>query len=538
MTAARRRTPAKEPETLSPHSPEAEVAVLGAALQDRTGLEQAAATLRPADFFLDAHRQIFSAALALFTQGAPVDILSVGELLQRRDQLQAVGGTSSLADLVEQVPSVANIAYYCGIVRDKAGLRRIAEVCTLAACRARNNGGDPGAVLADLWENLRPLESPDGCGGPVLIGLDEVTSKPVTWFWPGRIPQGKLTLIVGDPGLGKSFLTIDLAARSSQGAPWPDGEPSRTSDVVILTAEDGLSDTVRPRLDALGGNPARVHILVGVGDAERPASFNLARDIPHLEDAILRTGASLVVIDPLSAYLAGVDSHKDADVRSILAPLAAMAERNGVAVVSVVHMNKSQQRQALYRAQGSLAFVAAARAIFGVAEDQETPNRRLFVPLKMNLAAHPPGLAFRLDGGRLTWDQGTVAVDADSAMGGWEVSADRTEREEATDFLREILANGPLSASEVERQRKAAGIAERTLKRAKAEMHVKVRKETFGGGWVWELDTKEATIGPLDTRGPLRPSSAELAPFEEGHGTEEGHEEGHTLQMVAPLGER
>ena len=482
--------------------------------------------------------------LSLLGQDVVPDLVTVGNELTRREQLEAVGGTSYLAGLVDQVPTAANIAHHAEIVKQKAGLRRITEVCTRASERAKSNGMDPGALVADLWEELRPLESPDRMPGPVLVRLQDVTSRPVSWLWDGRIPRGKLTLLVGDPGLGKSFMTMDFAARTSRGAEWPDGTPGQLGDTVILTAEDGLADTVRPRADVQGGDPRRIHVLIGVGDPEKPSSFNLAADLLHLEDAVLRTRARLVVIDPLSAYLGGVDSrvdsHKDSDVRAILAPLTAMAERNDVAVVGVAHLNKSQQRQALYRAQGSLAFVAAARAVFGVAEDQQDPRRRLFVPLKMNVAPRPAGLAFRLDGGRLTWDRGTVSIDADTALGGWEAKAERNEREEAKDFLCEILAGGPVSAKAIKRQAEAAGISERTLKRAKSDFGIVARKRSFAGddAWIWEVPSKGASSCLLGTPGPLRPSSGELAPFEEGHASEEGHEEGHTIERVAPLGER
>ncbi|MBI4560542.1 MAG: AAA family ATPase [Candidatus Rokubacteria bacterium] len=516
-----------------PHSVEAEISVLGAALQDRLSAEAAAQTLRVPDFFLSAHQHIFSATLSLLARNVAPDLITIGNELLRRKQLDAVGGGNYLAGLVDQVPTAANVAYHAAIVKHEAGLRRIVESCMRASERAKSNGMDPGAVVADLWEELRPLESPDESLGPVLVRLEDVASKPVTWLWPGRIPQGKLTLIVGDPGLGKSFLTIDLSARSTRGAPWPDGEPGRTSDVVILTAEDGLADTVRPRLDALGGDPARIHVLTGIGDPEKPATFNLARDIPHLEDAVLRTRASLVVIDPLSAYLAGIDSHKDADVRSILAPLAAMAERNGVAVVSVVHMNKGQQRQALYRAQGSLAFVAAARAVFGVAEDLDNPGRRLFVPLKMNVAPKPPGLAFRLDGGRLTWEAGTVDVDADAALGGREASAERSEREEAAEFLREILADGSMSADEVKRQARGAGISEMTLRRARADLRVEIRKAGFRQGWIWTLPSKVLMGDHVTEPDHLRHLRGEVNTFEDDQHAEGVHEDAHPSPQVS-----
>ena len=331
---------------------------------------------------------------------------------------------------------------------------------------------------------------------PVLVRLSDVQAESVSWLWPGRIPRGKLTLIIGDPGQGKSFLTLDLAARVSSGRAWPDGTPAVFGDVVLLTAEDGLSDTVRPRLDAMSGDPARVHVITAIRAGERERGFDLTKDVEHLESAIKKTGADLVVIDPVSAYLGKADSYKDAEVRGILAPVAALAERTGVAIIGIMHLTKSQQRQAIHRAQGSIAFVGAARAVFAVAADRGDPERRLFLPVKMNVARKAPGLAFRLvevgGAARVEWDENPVNVDVEDVLAGPDLVTERTERDEATDFLREILARGPVAADDVKDQARAAGISERTLSRAKADLGVEAEKTGFEGGWVWRFGTKAA----------------------------------------------
>jgi putative DNA primase/helicase len=318
----------------------------------------------------------------------------------------------------------------------------------------------------------------------------------VRWLWPGRIPRGKLTLIIGDPDRGKSCVTLDGAARVSTGKPWPDGTPAPSGAAVLLTAEDGLADTVRPRLDAMGGDPSRVHILTAIRTGDRERGIDLSLDLPHLEAALTETGAILVVIDPVSAYLGKTDSWRDADVRTVLAPLAALAEETGVAVVGIMHLTKDRQRQALYRAQGNISFVAAARAVFAVAEDRENPERRLLLPVKLNIARKPPGLAFRLvEAGtavRVDWEPGPVDVDVEDALAEPEPTAERSKRDEATDFLREVLADGPVAATEVKRQARATGIAGRTLSRAKRELGVKSEKTGFREDWTWSLPPKNA----------------------------------------------
>ncbi len=339
-------------------------------------------------------------------------------------------------------------------------------------------------------------------GAPVIVRLSDVKPEPVAWLWPGRIALGKLTLIAGDPGLGKSFLTLDMASRVSRGWAWPDapGVATTPGGVVLLSAEDGVADTIRPRLDAAGADATRIVALeairsVGDNGRESDRAFDLSRDLPALEGAIRSVeGCRLVVIDPVTAYLGGVDSHKNAEIRGLLAPLGAIAERHRVAVVAVTHLNKSGGGPAIYRAMGSLAFAAAARAAWAVSKDRNDPRRRLLLPIKNNIAQDTGGLAYRIeptgvDGcPAVAWEPDPVNVSADDALGGDRgYDGGRTERDDAAAWLCDFLARGSKPANDVFSEAKAAGFAKRTIQRAKALAGVRPRKETFGGGWVWEL---------------------------------------------------
>lgn len=359
------------------------------------------------------------------------------------------------------------------------------------------------------WADVRPILAPEAgpasttsrptaqteaeSDAPDLVIMSTVFPEDVTWLWPGRIPCGKLSLIIGDPGQGKSTATLDLAARVSRGLPWPDGGAAPWGGVVLLTAEDGLADTVRPRLDAMEADVSRVAVLRGIkvpGQAI-PDPFRLDEDLVHLETAINQMGARLVVVDPISAYLGDSDSYKDADIRRVLAPLAALAERTGAAVVGVLHLTKDSQRKVLYRAQGSLGFVAASRAVFAVAADKDDPERRLLLPIKCNLGPTPPGLAFRLvptgSAARVEWSEEPVTVGVEEALAGPEPPQERSERTEAENFLRNILADGPVEAKEVFAGAGALGIKDRTLNRAKASLKIKAEKDGFRGPWLWSL---------------------------------------------------
>lgn len=372
--------------------------------------------------------------------------------------------------------------------------------------------------------NASAVSAPETGDGPVLIRLSEVKPEPVTWLWPGRVPRGKLTTIVGDPGSGKSYVLLDMTARVTVGAPWPDGACAPKGAVVILTAEDGLADTVRPRVDVMGGDPGSVHILSGIGrEEDGPLRLpHLGRDLAHLEVAIAKVKPVLVGIDVVSAYLGDTDSHKDSEVRGVLAPLAKLAERTGTAVVGVMHLNKNEQRKVLYRGMGGLGFVAAPRAVLAVAFDPEDESRSLLLPLKLNVGPKPPGLAFRrepvrhpegFEVARVTWEPEPVTVDAETALGPPEAPEDRGATEDAADFLRALLADGPVPAKRVQAEARGAGISASTLNRAKHRVGVESRRRggmAGEGEWVWRLRlspspkiAKVATEENLNTLGEV-----------------------------------
>lgn len=376
-----------------------------------------------------------------------------------------------------------------------------------------DSGGSPEA-LRELVASAEPWESAeDGSHAyrsPVLVNLAEVEPESVRWLWAGRFALGKLTLIAGDPDLGKSFITLDMAARVSSGTPWPDtpDEPNPTGGVVLLSAEDDVADTIRPRLDSAGAHVSRIEALQAVRTANpetgatHESPFDLARDLDELEVAICSVkGCRLVVIDPISAYMPhgrSFDSHRNTDVRTVLAPLVSLAARCGVAVVAVTHLRKGDG-PAIYRAMGSLAFTAAARAVWGVGKDPNDPTgpRRLMLPIKNNLAAAGSGLAYEL---RQTpnaatavvfWDSAPVTTTADEAFAPERryrgpVPAERTEAEH---FLRELLADGPVSAKDVPKAARDAGLSWATVRRAKDELGIRPRREGFGdsGKWLWSL---------------------------------------------------
>ena len=325
--------------------------------------------------------------------------------------------------------------------------------------------------------------------------------EPIRWLWPHRIAIGKLTILAGEPGLGKSQLTGWIAAAVTTGGPWPNQEGyAPQGSVIILSAEDDAADTIRPRLDAADADVTKVHIVssVRIDAGKGRRGFNLQADLVLLEKEIDRIGdVRLVIIDPISSYLGQVDSHKNAELRAVLEPIGEMAARLGVSALAVTHLSKSGGGSANNRVIGSIAFVAAARAAFIVTRDPDDPERRFFLPTKNNLGPDRSGLAFRI-GAVVTqsdivapvvfWESGPVTITADEVLGANAASKESAPaRSEAEEFLRGQLHAGPVTVRQLESEAKAAGISWQTVRRAKEKLRVKATKTALDGGWVWTL---------------------------------------------------
>jgi len=343
-----------------------------------------------------------------------------------------------------------------------------------------------------------------------IVPLTQLTAQPVDWLWPGRLARGHLHMIDGDPGLGKSLVLLDLAARLTTGRPLPDGAgPVEPMSVVVLNAEDGACDTTLPRLLAAGADPARVEIW-----AHAPGDLGLRfpSRLRELEAVLGRTRAGLVIVDPLLAFLdRGVNIGSDPSVRDALAPLRDLAETYRPAFALQRHLGKARQRQAVYRGLGSIAFSAAARINWHVGADPKVRGQCVLAQAKNNLQAPPPSLAYRIVGG----DGGVARVDwlGPSSWTQDDLAAARPTRgrarRRAAAFLEQFLRAGPQPAHAIFAAGRVAGLSERTLERAAEDLGLRMQRV----GAFRKEQTNYWMLG--DDRLPpdlLPPGAAEVSP--------------------------
>jgi putative DNA primase/helicase len=354
---------------------------------------------------------------------------------------------------------------------------------------------DTGSVITDPRQAGVPLPT-TGLPSVTSTQLSSLRVKENRWLWPGYIPHAALTLVIGDPGLGKSQLTLDVAARVTNGMMWPDGsghEPD-ISNVLLLASEDSIERTVMPRLEACGAVLDRIVVLNEVTIGSKRRMFDLKTDIDILEEFIASNHIELVILDPLNGYIGNTNSWKESEVRSVLMPVRAIADRHDVAVIGVIHLNKDNTRAAIHRAQGSVAFTAVARAVFAVAPHQKYQGLRYFVSVKQNYAQQPQTLGFTLaPGGGVVWDgQMYPAVTADSLLAIVGAPEEKEERRTARSWLAATLENGPIKTADLVKMAHDSAISDRALQRAKYDLKVISQRHAqpgkLGGGfWEWRL---------------------------------------------------
>jgi archaellum biogenesis ATPase FlaH len=330
-----------------------------------------------------------------------------------------------------------------------------------------------------------------------LISLDQIQPENVHWLWPGRVPLGKITILQGDPGLGKSTIALDLASRITTNGKMPDetstdlGEPA---DVLLLSAEDDVADTIRPRLDALGAEQTRITI---------PADYRhflVPSDASLLLEAIQQRSAKLCVIDPLTAFLdTTINSWNNQHVRRALTPLAEIASQARAAILIVDHLNKRSGIPAIHRGSGSVGFCAAARSVLLACKHPQEPETFVLSSVKNNLSAPSPSLSYRTlqaenKAVKLEW-LGECPYDAEELTAAAFEPVGSRKLETAKNFLLVRLGMGAALSRVVEKEAAEKGISPRTLTRARKDLGVMSQPCGLQGEWAISLPVK-ASLSP------------------------------------------
>ncbi len=462
---------------LPPQNLDAERAVMGAMLlNDPDAIDAARSLLTAESFYSGQHRHVWTAICHLNDRGEAADQITVTAELTKMGRLEEAGGIVAVSQLAGEVGTSANIEHHARLVADAHVRRSLIVRASQLATRAY----DPAVSVEDLIsaENVLVSEKPEARNGlPALRCLTEVQPEKVEWLWHPRIPLGRLTALEGDPGEGKSFLALAVATALSIGHSLPDVEEMDPGQTVFLTAEDALSDTIRPRLDEMGADVSRVFAI------DEPFPLD-STGLSYLETLIRSTSARLVVLDPITAFLPPeLDIHRANQVRAVLSRLAHVAEAHRCAVMIIRHLAKGSTSKAIYRGLGSIDFTAACRSVLLAGHDPDDQNSRALVQIKTNLGPTADPLGYSIVEGQFRWTGGTSLTAGQILAPEVEASS----LAEAKGLLREILADGPRDSKEAEGELEAAGVSKATIRRAKKALGVKAKKKGLREGWTWEL---------------------------------------------------
>mgnify|MGYP000872729306 FL=1 len=410
---------------------------------------------------------------------APIDLLSFIELFPKNWQQHsylALGGVSAkaLQQFLSERPDMERV-FLC-LDSDKAGedaCKRLAALLpdTMSVTRIQPTRKDWNEVLVhraeipnrDYFKSII-LKEPPKKDSVKIIRMSDVELTPVDWLWKPYLPFGKLSVLQGNPGEGKTYFAMHLAAACTNGKLLPNMERIEPFNVIYQTAEDGLGDTVKPRLIEAGADLDRVLVI---DDSE----VQLTLSDERIEKAIIENNARLVIIDPIQAYLgADVDMNRANEVRPIFMRLGQVAQRTGCAILLIGHLNKAAGMQSLQRGLGSIDIAAAVRSVMFIGKLKHDPTMRILTHEKSSLA--PPGvsLAFSLgDEGGFRW-VGEYDITADEMLSGIEPQRE-TKTQQAKDLICALLAGGKRVLSEdIDKAALERGIPGRTVRDAKREL--------------------------------------------------------------------
>ena len=334
-------------------------------------------------------------------------------------------------------------------------------------------------------------------GEIITIVLADVEGKEIQWFWPNRIPSGMLSLLVGNPGVGKSFLTMYICSRVSTGEDWPDAENTmEPGSVLLFSDEESLEYAIKPRLDSHGADCTKIFAVPHIKKADgNPDTFSIDEHIQLLRDYLEdMPDCRLIIFDPITAYLGAVNANNNAEVRGALIGLQSLAQEKKVTILGINHFSKKADLDAIHRILGSTGFVAAARAVWAVIQesyrdDFEGEPGRLLVPVKSNYSIAPTALKFQIVDGQIVFEDGQHQINIDALLQNAKQAKKSPNLNKAKEFLRGKLEGRAFElARDLIEEASAEDISKNILYKAKKELGVFDWKDGFGGPVKWSLE--------------------------------------------------
>lgn len=361
--------------------------------------------------------------------------------------------------------------------------------------------GDPRSRIA---EARRAEQAPEEV---IMLNGADLKPEATRWLWRDWLSLGKLHVLAGEPGSGKTTIALAIAATVTCGGRWPDGRRCDVGNVLIWSGEDDPEDTLLPRLLAMGANPERIYFVKSVRRGGEVVPFDPAKDMPALTAAAAQIGdVRLSIIDPVVSAVGGADSHKNTEVRRALQPVVDWAAANGAAVLGISHFSKgSAGREPAARVVGSIAFAAVARVVLVAAKGVSADGRacRIFARAKSNIGPDSGGFAYSIEQVEVRGYTGITASvirwgdalqgTARELLARAEDAAQDVEARDVNEFLSGLLASGPVAALTVMTEAVSAGYSRDQVQRAARRLGVERRKVGMKDGWVWALPAREGS---------------------------------------------
>jgi len=341
-------------------------------------------------------------------------------------------------------------------------------------------------------EAQKQTTAPPKTGVFSVAPFKEVQEEKVDWIWPGVIPKGKLALLIGDPGHGKSLLSVEIAACISAGKQFPDTTTPERGNVLMVFCEDGAGDTVKPRLRVAGADMNRVFNLTVNG-----RFLKLDTDLTQLTEVIKQTNATLLTIDPISAYLGNINSWKDDEVRHLLAGVGDLAARTKCSVLCIMHLNKKVSSNAIDRGMGSIAFTAVSRSVFLIgAHPEENDSRKILAPVKANLVETSKSRMFRINSSEdripyIEWDEESNYTARQILLREITGLDENSNLERAVRFIEDQLKSGEKAARVIYELGKQEGLSESIITTAKKKLPIEAKQRSEGSFWTLPAKTHD-----------------------------------------------